>query len=741
LPSNEAHFWDYWGVLVRHRWTVITFLLTSIIVATVWTFTTRPVFRATASIRIDKEEPRVLKFEQVVPGEQDDWQQTQYQTQLKILQSRALASRVIGLLALDQHPDFQAPESEESWLSLSQAWVREQLVRWIPVPPPPAPQASKDLALESPLTSAVLGRLTVDPVRNSRLVQLSFESHYPDLAARVVNTLAEAFIAHSLEQKIEATRGATQFLANQMEDARKKLEEAEARHNDFLKKNDILFVAGSDKVERQDLVTQQLSVLSDSLLKARAERIQKESLVHEALTRDGESIPAVLVNPLITKLKEELVTMEGEYRKLGQTFKSEYPRMQRLELNIAEVRRQLRAEIARVLDGLDADYHAALRNEQEIEKALKDQRILARRLGDQMVQYSLLRRDVDTSRELYTALLTRLKETQISSSLLTSNISIVDRAEIPLSPSRPRRGMTLLVASVIGLFGGICLAFFFEYLDTNIKDPREVEAVLGVPTIGLVPAQGSIGGRRAHRLRRRAAANRDGEPPFALVAHTETESVLSEAFRNLRTSFLYSTPDHPPKTLMMTSLQPEDGKTSMATNLAIALAQLGTGEVLLIDGDMRRPDLHELLGVPQAPGLSTFLTGQSELAAVLKPTTIPNLHVIPAGRTPLNPAELMASARLTQALQVLRERFAHVVFDAPPLIGVSDAMILAPRLEGVILVLRHGRASRDAAQRAVQLLGSVRARLLGVVLNDVDVNKGGSGYYGYYGYYGYHDDG
>jgi capsular exopolysaccharide synthesis family protein len=738
LPADEAHFWDYWRVLVEHRWTVITFFLVSVIVGTVWTFTTRPIFTATATLRIDKEEPRVLKFEQVVPGETEDWQQTQYQTQLKVLQSRALASRVIGLLSLDQHPEFQALEAEESWLARVRTWTRERLVQWIPVPPPPEPQATEDLALESPLTRAFAGRLSVDPVRNARLVRLSFESYYPDLAARVVNTLAEAFIAQALEQKIEATRGATQFLAKQMEDARRKLEDAEAKHNEFLKGNDILFVTGgSDKVERQDLITQQLTLLSEQFLRARAERIQKESLVHEGLSRDADSLPIVLTNPFIAKLKDELVTMEGEYRKLGQTFKPEYPRMQRLEHNITEVKRQLRSEITRVVEGLDADYRAALRHEREIEKAMDEHRALARQLGDQMVQYSLLRRDVDTSRELYTALLTRLKETQISSALLTSNISVVDRAEIPRGPSKPRRGLSLLIASAIGLFGGIGLAFFFEYLDTNLKDAREVEAVLGVPTIGLVPAHASLGGRRARRRRQLAEANGDGAPPFALVAHTETESVLSEAFRNLRTSLLYSSPDHPPKTLLVTSLQPEDGKTSMATNLAIALGQLGAGEVLLIDGDMRRPNLHELLEVKQAPGLSTFLTGQADLPSVLKPTKIPNLYLIPAGRLPVNPAELMASARLSHALELLRDRFAHVVVDAPPLFGVSDAMILAPRVEGVLLVLRHGRASRDAAQRAVQLLGSVRARVLGVVLNDVDLHKGGSGYYGYYGYYGY----
>jgi capsular exopolysaccharide synthesis family protein len=352
-----------------------------------------------------------------------------------------------------------------------------------------------------------------------------------------------------------------------------------------------------------------------------------------------------------------------------------------------------------------------------------------------MARYNLLRRDVDASRELYTSLLTRLKETQITSALLTSNISIVDRAEVPLTAARPRKGVNLVLAGVIGLFGGVGLALLFEYLDTSLKDAKEVEMALRVSALGLIPSQASVDGRRARRQDYLVEGKDDR--PFALVAHARMESVLAEAFRTLRTSLLYSTPDHPPKTFMVTSLHPEDGKTSLATNLAITLSQLEAGDVLLIDGDMRRPNLHDILEVAEAPGLSTFLTGQTELPAVVKPTEIPRLYVIPAGPTPLNPAELMASARLEGALEVLRERFAHIIFDVPPLIGVSDSMILAPRLDGVILVLRHGRASRDAAQRAIRLLTTVRARLLGVVLNDVDVRGSGAGYGAYYGYYGY----
>src|SRR3989441_3743459 len=326
---------------------------------------------------------------------------------------------------------------------------------------------------------------------------------------------------------------------------------------------------------------------------------------------------------------------------------------------------------------------------------------------------------------LFRSLLTRLRETQISAALFTSNIYIVDRAEISATPSRPKRSTNLAVGCIAGLLGGVVLALVFEYLDTNIKDARDVESVLRVPILGMVPSWPT--------RRRRELGDGDGRP-FALAAQSETASDFAEAFRNLRTSLLYSSPDHPPKTITVTSLQPEDGKTSLATNLAISLVQLGGAEILLIDADMRRPNLHNVLAVPQAPGLSTFLTGQAEVADVIAPTGVPNLSIIPSGRIPLNPAELLTSARLRQALDALGGRFAHIVVDTGPLFGVSDAMILSAQVEGVVLVLRHGRASRDAAQRAIRNLMSVRAKLLGVILNDVDVRA--EGYYGYYSNYG-----
>jgi capsular exopolysaccharide synthesis family protein len=339
---------------------------------------------------------------------------------------------------------------------------------------------------------------------------------------------------------------------------------------------------------------------------------------------------------------------------------------------------------------------------------------------------------VDTSRDLYAALSTRLKETQVSSSLLLSNISVVDRADVPVKRSGPRTGLNLVIGCLVGLLGGVILAFLFEYLDTSIRDPREIETMLRVPTLGLVPTRSALQAHLDGGPLGSGVGPSGGHGAFALVSHQATSSILAEAFRNLRTSVVYATPDRPPKTMLVTSLQQQDGKTSVSTNCAITLAQLGMGDVLLVDADMRHPDLHGILGVPQTPGLSDLLVGGIGVTEVIRPTRIPGLFVIPAGPVPTNPTELLFSPRFTQALAALGERFAHIVIDTPPMLGVSDTLVLAPRVEGVILVLRHGHTGRDAAQRAVQMLGSVRARLLGVVLNHADVRTTAAGYQYYH---------
>ena len=699
--DGQAHFWDYWQVLIRHRRTVAMVFTGAVLTAFVWSVTARPVFTGTAMLRIDREEPRVLKFDQAGRDDGGESTQTQLQTYHRLLQSRALANRVVKLVGLENHPEFRSVGSRPGQL-----------------------------------TDAFLERLQVEPVRNTRLVKVSFQSRDPELAAKVANTLADGVIAQQLDDKKATGRYAAEFLSTQVNEARRTLQVNETQLSQFLEEQDILFVGG-DRIgervgERQALVTQELATLSDSLLKAKAERVAKESLLAQATRANAEALPAVLQNPLVGHLKEEATKLEARYRELGQSFKPEYPRMQRLAENIAEVRQQLRAEVRRFVDSVRTEYQAALQNETEIRKLVDQQRGLARKLDGQMARYNLLRREVDASRELYSALSSRLKETQVSASLLVSNISVVDRADVPVKRSSPRTGLNLLIGCLVGVIGGVTLAFLFEYLDTSIRDPREIETMLRVPTLGLVPTRSALPAHLAGPPLGSGAEPAGAHGTFALVAHQATSSILAEAFRNLRTSVVYATPDRPPKTMLVTSLQQQDGKTSVSTNCAITLAQLGMGDVLLVDADMRHPDLHGILGVPQTPGLSDLLVGGIGVMEVIRPTRIPGLFVIPAGPVPTNPAELLFSPRFTQALAALGDRFAHIVIDTPPMLGVSDTLVLAPRVDGVILVLRHGHTGRDAAQRAVQMLGSVRARVLGVVLNHADARTTAAGYQYYH---------
>ena len=688
---DDTHLWDYWRVLVRHRGAVLLVFLGVLLTAAAWTFTTRPVFSASATLRIDREGPRVVKFEQVVREDPEgDSTQMQLQTYLKLLQSRALAARVIDRLELADQPEFRGLDPRRG-----------------------------------ELLDAFVDRLQVAPVRNSRLVKVSFQSRNPELAARVSNGVTETFIAQQLDHRVEATRHASESLSTHVDEARRALEAAETQLTRFLETNDILFVA-TDRVndrsgERQSLAGQQLVTMSEALLKARAERIAKQSLVSQAGRAEVDSLPAVLQNPLITHLKQEAAALEGKYRELSQTFKPEYPRLQRLGENIAQIRRQLREEVRRVVEAIRSEYGSALQNETELRKLMDEQQGRVKTVEAKMAGYNLLRREVDANRELYATLSSRLKETRISGTLLASNISVVDRAEVPVTPTHPRTVLNLFLGGLIGIFGGVVVAFFFEYLDTSIRDPREVESLLQLPTLGLVPSRAALSG---HALEHRANG------PFALVAHDSTSSMLAEAFRGLRTSVVYATPERPPKTLLVTSLQQQDGKTSVSTNCAISLAQLGS-DVLLIDADMRHPNLHEILGVTPVPGLSDLLAGGVEVSEVIRPTKIPGLYVIPAGPVPVNPTELLASRRLTDALAALESRFAHIVIDTPPMLGISDTLVLAPRVEGVILVLRHGRANRSSAQRAVHMLGAIRARILGVVLNHVDAGSFRGEGYGY----------
>jgi len=351
-------------------------------------------------------------------------------------------------------------------------------------------------------------------------------------------------------------------------------------------------------------------------------------------------------------------------------------------------------------------------------------------MKEQGIQYNILKREADTNKELYKGLLQRMKEAGVSAGLTVSNIQVVDQAEIPTGSYKPNKKLNLLLAAVVGLFLGIGLAFFFEYLDNTVKSPEDVEQLIRLPSFGMVP---EISYERKKRLAKASY-------PVELVTHGHPKSILSEAYRNIRTSILLSFSEKPPKKIVITSPNPSEGKTTTVINTAIALSQTGA-QVLIIDGDMRHPRIHKIFNEENGAGLSNFLSGNSPLDSIIKKTEVPNLYYIPSGPIPPNPSELIGSKLFKVMMDSLGKKFDHIVLDSPPALGFADSVILSTTVDGVILVVLGGKTPRETLQRAKEVLHQVNAKILGVVINRVDIHRSGYGYYYYRYHYYYGKDG
>jgi capsular exopolysaccharide synthesis family protein len=576
----------------------------------------------------------------------------------------------------------------------------------------------------------LLRMLTVEPIRTSNLVKISFTTPSSDLSSLLANTWVKAFIDHNFDMKFNATAQAGEWLSKQLQDVRDKLEQSEAALHEYVKQKQILITG-----DKKDIVTTKLADLSEALTKAQGERIAREALYRQSQGMRFDSIPAVLENPMISKLRGEYYTLESESRRLSETYKPGYPKMVRLRESMNQIKRQIEIEITQIVDAIKQEYEAAVKKEQLLQAALNEQKHVTVAMNQELIGYDILKRDVDTNRQIYGSILERQKQAGVSQGLTASNVQIVDLAEPPMGPFSPNKTRNILLGIVLGLTVAIGMAFFFDYLDNTVKHSEELERTLGIPSLALIPSLASAMPRqgRGELSREGGNGNHNGsKPTFALVAHSDLGSTLTEAFRTLRTSLLFSSAGSPPKSILFTSAQPSEGKTGLSINTAISLSQLG-GSVLLIDADMRRPSCHSHLELSLKPGLSDYLTGNADLVSIIKRTTVPNLHCIPAGTIPVNPAELLASPMTKETIELLSQRFNYIVVDSPPIFAVADALILSTVVKGVILVVQGGRTPREMIQRAFKSLIELNAPVLGAVLNNVNIR--GNGYPHYYHYH------
>jgi len=553
-----------------------------------------------------------------------------------------------------------------------------------------------------------------------------------------------------LENRWEATQKASEWLSQQLQSLKIKLEKSEDELQQYAQANGLLFLEG-EKGQTENLVDQRLRSLQDELTKAQAERYEKESLYRLVEARDYTSLPGVVDSRLLQDLTSRLADLERSKAEITTTFSENYPKVKEIQSQIDRVQQLLTQERKRAAERITDDYETAMRRESLIGQAFEQQQKQANIIAGRSVQYNILKREVDTNKQLYEGLLQRLKEAGVSAGLKASNIQVVDAADPPTSPVKPRVMWNLEIAFLVGLICGVSLAFVQEYMDNTLKTPEDIERFLRVPALGLIPSRASLNSRRngVYKLPEVGLASVGGNGRLTHLGkkieggwiridngNGTQQSALSEAFRGLRTSVLLSTAGRPPRSLTFISAEPAEGKTTIASNLAISLAQLGK-RVLLIDADMRRPCVHKLFDVPDhSGGLVTYLTGQKEWHHLVHSTGTKDLDCLMCGPVPPNPSELLSSGRMQALISEAMAQYQFVLLDAPPLLSVADGRILATMVDGAVLVVKGGATRRDLVQRAQFHIRNVGARLIGVVLNDLRMHHGGYYYYRDYDYLG-----
>jgi capsular exopolysaccharide synthesis family protein len=737
---QEIDLREYWERLRRRKGTVLSVTLGVFLLGAFWTFIQKPSYTAKAQLLIESE-PNILSFQQVLQIEsmQDDF----YQTQYKLLGGRGLADTVIERLKLYENPEFVGnPERRKEPIDPTDHVFREGLI------------------------DNFLGRLSVRPVRLTRLVDVSFDAREPKLAADCVNELSAAFIDLNINMKYAATEQATTFLAEQIKTLQGEIEEKSRQLQGLEAEANI--VALSDN---ETTVIDTLTQLNKALTEAQIERSQKEATWNGLKNVSPDYVPDAFTNPLIQKLREDYVRLKRETEKMEERFQPDYPELQRMKVETESARKSLEAETQNLVKGAYSEYQTSLNRERSLETEFNEQKNAALQMNSSAVLYNGLKVEIQNKKTVLDSLLRRESETGVEArlkGLRTSNIRVVDRARVPVRPSSPNKKRNLILALILGLGGGVGLAFLFDFLDNSVKTSEDVERYGGLPTLGVVPKFTLEGASKSYAYGRRLKG-RDKEParleagagaagasagaasagPFVaaveasnrpgmieLVPHHFPNSRLAESYRSIRTALLLSSADRPVKTIAVTSAMPGEGKTVSVANLGITLAQSGR-TVLVVDADLRRPRQHRLFKIKNTYGLTTYLTDSVPIKDVIKSTEIPNLFVVNAGPVPPNPAELLGSEKMGRFIKMMAEESDFVLFDLPPMLEISDALVLGAKVDGVVLIVQGDKTSREALKKAREKLDLLKVRTIGVIINNVTAPKHGAYYYKDY-YHRYH---
>jgi succinoglycan biosynthesis transport protein ExoP len=717
-PDAAAITFSAVGQALRRHWLgAVVLVVVSLVAAGLFTFRQRKIYRSTATVQIDPTPPRPLgvQVQTVVDMAAGSyWNNREYyETQLRVITGSGVGLEVVRRLHLEQDGAF---------------------MRNLPAS---AGQATTKASAEAAY-GELRSRLQVEPVKNSRLVIISLEDANPGRAQRILSTLLDTFLEQNLDNALTSANTAGEWLGGQVESLKNELERAELELHNYKKSNNILSVSLG---EQSNMLRREMADLNDrvTLVRAKLEGINAHLQQLRKVDPEGPAelwTSELLENPALEHLRQQYVEARGQkLRLLGAGHGENHPEVLAYSAQEELLRAEMVKQITNIRAALERDFAAARAEAGGLSGLFKAAEERALDLNLLEIEYRKREREKDNTERLYTMVLERAKESDLTRMMRFNNLHVIEPASGPRSPIRPSLPMNLFIGGAAGLVLGLSFAFGRDRLDRSIKSVEAIER-LGIPFLGTLPEvadSAPVYGNQPSRRRARARQLKEPEQPSELVVHYQPSSSVAEAARAIRTSLRFSSPDKPNRCLLVTSAGPSDGKTTVACCIAISMAQAGQ-RTLLLDCDLRRPRLHKIFGASCEGGTTDTIIDPSLLESVVQTTPVPNLFILPAGPYAPNPADLINSERFGDFLNAVRSHFDMVLIDSPPILPVTDAAILSTRVDGTILIVRSGRTDKLALAKAVRTLGDVGGRIVGAILNGLAEGSHAGGYY--YTYYG-----
>jgi succinoglycan biosynthesis transport protein ExoP len=739
--STEIDLMESWRIILKRKWVVIIFTGALFFFTAVFTFLATPMYRSTATLMIEEETSRMLSIEDTFGYQTPVTRDLRgFNTQLKLLKSKSLAERVVQQANLQTREDFKQANKTSRGLFGTIGYIIT--LGWLRSGSKDGDQNPDSPYATNPYSEDALGiqkELNIKAIRDTKLVELSYTSASPYLAAEIVNTIAREFKKFSVNMRLQTTQQASDFLSDQIASLSLELDEKNQELQRYSKEKDIFLLNPTEST-----AINELSQVRTAYTNARLERISKQTVYQELQDLDADTIPQFVDNPAIQQLKADYIRAKNDYEDIQKEYGPSHPRHIQAKSRLDS----LRSDLENAVDVAKSDYETAMQRENRIFADLERQKENVVRTDSNAIQYRLLRDEVEQISTLLSSLREKQQAALVSAKLGgldTSNISIIDQGEIPERPISPKKGLNLFLALIFGGLGGVGLCFVLEYLDNSVKGPEDVEKLAALPSMGVIPhvpigedkKQKKI--QLASRLDYADDKKQDSYMEigqFELINHHFPKISIAEDYRTVRTSILLSFADNPPRSILVTSALPKEGKSVTVANLAVAFAQLGE-RILVVDTDLRKPRLHQIFEIERQEGLSNFLTGSLAMRDAIQKTNVENIFLMPSGPIPPNPSELLNSKKMKQLMTESREGFDFVFFDTPPVLAVIDPLIVSALTDATMFVIKAGVTARKPFSNAIGELRKANANILGVLFNELKMKSGDLGFMDYYRYYRY----